>query len=43
MEIKIIEYDLPMVDSGPYGVAVDFDGAIWFAEEADKIGQLIYE
>lgn len=31
-----------MDKSGPYGITVGPDGAMWFTEECGKIGQLIY-
>ncbi|WP_202709354.1 hypothetical protein [Sporosalibacterium faouarense] len=43
MNIKISEYNLPIEKSGPYGITVGPDGAIWFAEEVNKIGQLVFK
>jgi len=40
---KIVEYQISSQGSEPHGLVLGSDGAIWFAEESDKIGQLIYE
>ncbi|MEJ2737931.1 MAG: CARDB domain-containing protein, partial [Anaerolineae bacterium] len=35
------EYEIPTLDSQPWGLAVDGDGNLWFAETAaDKVGRL---
>ena len=39
---KIIEYQIPTPESESHGLVLGTDGAIWFAEEGNKIGQLIY-
>ena len=39
--VVIEEYTLPDGASGPYGIATGPDGALWFAEEAGKIGRLV--
>ena len=41
MSIKIKEYTLPMKKSGPYGITVGPDGALWFTENAgNRIGRI---
>ena len=41
MNIKINEYTLPMKKSGPYGITVGHDGAIWFTENGgNRIGRI---
>lgn len=41
MNIKINEYKLPMDKSGPYGITVGPDGAMWFTESrGNKIGRI---
>lgn len=39
---SLIEYPIPTPHSEPHGLVLGPDGAIWFAEEANKIGRLIY-
>lgn len=38
----IREYQIPTPRSEPNGLVLGPNGGIWFAEEADKIGQLVY-
>ncbi|MCR1899236.1 hypothetical protein NSA47_09585 [Irregularibacter muris] len=41
MNIKINEYKLPMDKSGPYGITVGPNGAMWFTESrGNKIGRI---
>ncbi len=42
MNVRINEYNLLSPKSGPHGIVLAQDGGIWFAEETNKIGQLIY-
>jgi virginiamycin B lyase len=40
-ETWLAEYEIPTLDSQPWGLAVDGDGNVWFTETAaDKIGRL---
>ncbi len=38
---KIVEYPIPIPDARPVGITAGPDGAVWFAEESNQIGQLI--
>ncbi|PEB61847.1 Virginiamycin B lyase, partial [Priestia megaterium] len=39
MRINIEEYELPHIDSGPYGITTGKDGALWFTQhKANQIG-----
>ena len=39
--VVIEEHTLPDGTSGPYGIVAGPDGALWFADEAGKIGRLV--
>ena len=39
--VVIEEYTLPDGASEPHGIVTGPDGALWFAEEAGKIGRLV--
>ena len=41
MGIKIDEYELLDIDSGPYGITAGKDGALWFTQhKANQIGRM---
>ncbi|SFS88641.1 virginiamycin B lyase family protein [Marininema halotolerans] len=41
MNLKIQEYNVARVDSGPYGIVSTRDGKVWFTQHhANKIGHL---
>ncbi|MCV9887964.1 virginiamycin B lyase family protein [Metabacillus halosaccharovorans] len=41
MIIKIEEYELLDIDSGPYGITIGNDGALWFTQhKANQIGRM---
>lgn len=40
MQGEITEYPIPTQNAEPHGIASGPDGAIWFAEECNKIGRL---
>ena len=41
MRIKIEEYELPHIDSGPYRITRGKDGALWFTQhKANQIGRM---
>ena len=41
MRISIEEYELPHIDSGPYGITTGKDGALWFTQhKANQIGRM---
>ena len=41
MGIKIEEFELPHIDSGPYGITAGKDGALWFTQhKANQIGRM---
>jgi streptogramin lyase len=41
MEVKILEFKLPHVDSGPYGITFGSDGTYWFTEQrGNRIGRM---
>ncbi len=41
MIVKIEEYELLDIDSGPYGITTGKDGALWFTQhKANQIGRM---
>ncbi len=40
MKGEMTEYSIPTQNAEPHGIVLGSDGAIWFAEECNKIGRL---
>jgi virginiamycin B lyase len=38
---EVSEHAIPSPGSEPHGITAGPDGALWFAEEAGKIGRLV--